>query len=208
MADKSVPRPGGRSARVQAAVHQAVRDLQQELSGRAGLTVPAIASRAGVTPSTIYRRWGDLAQLLADVAVEQLQPEQPPADTGSFRSDLLSWLIQYFDEMSSAPGRMMLRDVLGTEGHASAGKCDGFLRQQIEAIRERARARGEQPVPADLIIRIVIAPLMYRMLFANEAPAAQTIKDLVARLLQPSPHPMPGTKPRYRRGVVTEPRSG
>jgi len=25
--------------------------------------------QAGVTPSTLYRRWGDLSQLLADVAV-------------------------------------------------------------------------------------------------------------------------------------------
>nr|WP_242448965.1 helix-turn-helix domain-containing protein [Burkholderia metallica] len=28
-----------------------------------GLTVPAIAARAGVTPSTIYRRWGKPRQL-------------------------------------------------------------------------------------------------------------------------------------------------
>ena len=89
MTDKSGPRPGGRSARVQAAVHQAVRELQRE-QGRDGLTVPAVAARAGVTPSTIYRRWGDLSQLLADVAVEQLQPEQAPPDTGSFYGDLLA----------------------------------------------------------------------------------------------------------------------
>ncbi|MDL5038764.1 TetR/AcrR family transcriptional regulator [Comamonas sp. Y6] len=182
MNDKSAPRPGGRSARIQAAVHQAVRALQQE-QGRDGLTVPAIASRAGVTPSTIYRRWGDLAQLLADVAVEQLQPEQPPTDTGSFRSDLLAWLLQYFDEMSSSPGRAMLRDVLGTEGHAGAGKCDSFVRQQIEAIRERALARGESPVTADLIIRIVVAPLMYRILFASERPAAQAVEVLFEQVM-------------------------
>ncbi|WZB71833.1 TetR/AcrR family transcriptional regulator [Achromobacter xylosoxidans] len=114
-----------------------MRELQRE-QGRDGLTVPAAAARAGVTPSTIYRRWGDLSQLLADVAVEQLQPEQAPPDTGSFYGDLLAWLEQYFDEMSSVPGRAMLRDVLGTPGHEGAGKCDGFTRQQIEAIRERA----------------------------------------------------------------------
>ncbi|WP_193107501.1 TetR/AcrR family transcriptional regulator [Brachybacterium sp. FME24] len=177
MAIKSAPRPGGRSARVQAAVHKAVRDLQKE-QGRDGLTVPAVASRAGVTPSTIYRRWGGLAQLLADVAVEQMRPDEPPADTGSFRGDLLAWLMQYFDEMSSTPGRAMLRDVLGTENHAGAGKCDGFIRQQIEAIRERALARGESPVPADSILSVVVAPLMYRILFADETPSANAIAAL------------------------------
>ena len=181
MTDRSAPRPGGRSARVQAAVHQAVRELQQEL-GRTELTVPAIAVSAGVTPSTIYRRWGDLAQLLADVAVEKMQPEQPPADTGSFRSDLQTWLVQYFDEMSSTPGRAMLGDVLGTPGHASAGKCDGFTRQQIEAMRERALARGEQPLSTNLILRAAVAPLMYRVLFANETPTVQEIHELLEDL--------------------------
>jgi len=178
MPDRSVLRPGGRSARVQAAVHQAVRALQ-EAHGRAGVTVPAIAACAGVTPSTIYRRWGDLSRLLADVAVEEMQPEQAPANTGSFRSDLLAWLVQYFEEMSSAPGRAMLRDILGTDGHTSAGKCDGFLRQQIEVIRERALARGEQPLSAERIIHSVIAPLMYRLLFANVTPTAQEVHELV-----------------------------
>ena len=55
MNPRTTPRPGGRSARVQAAVHQATRELIEQ-HGRAALTVPLIAARAGVTPSTIYRR--------------------------------------------------------------------------------------------------------------------------------------------------------
>ncbi|MCS2608529.1 TetR/AcrR family transcriptional regulator [Halomonas dongshanensis] len=181
----STPRPGGRSARIQAAVHQAVRELQKEQE-RAELTVPAIANRADVTPSTIYRRWGDLAQLLADVAIEQLQPDQPPADTGSLQGDLRAWLIEYFEEMSSAPGRAMLRDVLGTPGHANAGKCDGFLRQQIEAINERALARQEVPIDPEKVIQIVVAPLLYRILFANDTPTTQAVEALFERLTMPT----------------------
>ena len=75
MSERATTRPGGRSARVQQSVHQAVRDLEAEL-GREALTVPAIAARAGVTPSTVYRRWGDLRELLSDVAVERLRPER------------------------------------------------------------------------------------------------------------------------------------
>lgn len=181
MTDKSGLRPGGRSARVQAAVHQAVRELQQE-QGRDALTVPAVAARAGVTPSTIYRRWGDLSQLLADVAVEQLQPEEPPSDTGTFYGDLMAWLEQYFDEMSSAPGRALLRDVLGTPGHEGAGRCDGFTRQQIEAIRQRAADRDEPSIDTDLVIERVVAPLMYGVLFANEAPTPSRMLALMRAL--------------------------
>ncbi|WP_237711520.1 ElyC/SanA/YdcF family protein [Paracidovorax oryzae] len=109
-------RPGGRSARVQAAVHQAVRDLTA-LHGRDALTIPQIAAQAGVTPSTIYRRWGDLAELLADVSIERMRDEAEPPDTGSFRGDLLAWGEQFLEEMSSGPGRQMLKDVLSASGY-------------------------------------------------------------------------------------------
>ena len=45
-------RVGGRSARIQSAVHEAVKRLSAE-SDRAELTVPQIAAEAGVTPSTV-----------------------------------------------------------------------------------------------------------------------------------------------------------
>ena len=75
MAIKESVRPGGRSARVQESIHQAVHGLLEE-QDRASLTVPQIAARAGVTPSTIYRRCGDLAALLADVAFARMRPEE------------------------------------------------------------------------------------------------------------------------------------
>ncbi len=56
-----ISRPGGRAARIQAAVLEAVETLRQEKAA-SEITVPMIAARAGVTPSTIYRRWGDLSQ--------------------------------------------------------------------------------------------------------------------------------------------------
>jgi AcrR family transcriptional regulator len=45
-------RPGGRSARVRAAVHRAVEELLAEGPAEA-LTVPVIAARAGVHATTV-----------------------------------------------------------------------------------------------------------------------------------------------------------
>ncbi|UPG90134.1 TetR/AcrR family transcriptional regulator [Luteibacter aegosomaticola] len=168
------PRPGGRSARVQAAIHQAVRDLLAE-GPREAVTVPAIAARASVTPSTIYRRWGDLSRLLADVAVEQLHPEGEPADTGSYRSDLATWLEQYRDEMSSGPGRTMLRDVLSATNGENSGRCLLYCTTQLDLLRERALARGDTPLATQAIIDGIVAPMMYRLLFAADAPSAADV---------------------------------
>lgn len=176
------PRPGGRSARVQAAIHQAVRELLAE-GPRESLTVPAVATRAGVTPSTIYRRWGDLSQLLADVAVEQLRPEGEPADTGSYRGDLASWLEQYRDEMSSGPGRTMLRDVLSAPRAENTGKCLLYCTTQIDLIHARALGRGESPLPTAVIIDGIVAPMMYHLLFAARTPTAEDVIGWLDELL-------------------------
>ncbi|MGD3112591.1 helix-turn-helix domain-containing protein [Streptomyces sp. YGL11-2] len=78
---RQMVRPGGPIARVQASVHAAVRELASQV-GRDALTLPMVAQHAGVTPSTIYRRWGDLQELMSDVPVERLRPDTAPKDIG------------------------------------------------------------------------------------------------------------------------------
>ena len=95
---REMVRQGGRSARIQEAVHAATQALLNEV-GRSEINVPMIAERAGVTPSTVYRRWGDLAQLLADAAAERLRPIAGPDDTGSLKGDLSAFVLQYAEEM-------------------------------------------------------------------------------------------------------------
>src|SRR5258705_10189700 len=162
MNSRSGPRPGGRSARVQAAVHQATRELV-DLHGRAALTVPLIATRAGVTPSTIYRRWGDLTDLLADVAVERMRPDGAPVDTGAVRGDLQAWAEQFLDEMSSEIGLAMMRDVLSASGSGEMpvpSQCAEFTASQIGVIVERGIARGQAVPEVDAVMDGVVAPII------------------------------------------------
>lgn len=177
---KSGPRPGGRSARVQAAVHEAVQSLQRE-TDRTTLTVPLIAARAGVTPSTIYRRWGDLADLLADVAVERMRPDMEPPDTGTLAGDLQAWSLQYLDEMTSDVGRAMVRDVLaGTapaDGQPVPCRCFEFTAAQIETILSRAHGRGDTGLPTtEALMDGIVAPIIYRLLFAPQPPDATWLR--------------------------------
>lgn len=182
-----VPRPGGRSARVQAAVFKAVEELKQE-GDASGLTVPAIAVRAGVTPSTIYRRWGSLQELLSEVAARNLRPDAPPEETGDWRNDLAIWLQQFVEEMSSEPGREMLREVLGGERSENAGQCSAYTRQQLEMILDRAAEGEDRPIDVDKLLDRVIAPIMYRILFTATAPDREYAQSLLDRALE-SGHP-------------------
>ncbi|MFD0273539.1 TetR/AcrR family transcriptional regulator [Kitasatospora sp. NPDC127111] len=184
MTERAGARPGGRSARVQEAVHQAVRELEAE-GGRGAVSVPAIAARAGVTPSTIYRRWGDLASLLADVAVERLRPDGPPADHGGLRADLEAWAEQFAEEMGSPAGRRYLRDaVAGAEPDGAAGRCSDHAAEQLRAIGVRAAGRGEAVPGVETLLDAVVAPLVYRILFRPDGLSADYARSLVRAALK------------------------
>lgn len=175
---RTSPRPGGRSARVQAAVHQAVQALDTEL-GRAALTVPLIADRAGVTPSTIYRRWGTLQDLLTDVALGSMRAEGAPADTGTLLGDLHAWTEQYLEEMSSAVGLTMMHDVLASNRADAGCQCSLFTASQIGLILERGAARGDVVPQVDAIMDTVVAPIIYRALFGPAPLTRAHVRTLV-----------------------------
>lgn len=177
------PRPGGRSARVQAAVHRAVQELDTEID-RASLTVPMIAGRAGVTPSTIYRRWGSLAELLSDVALGNMRGDTAPLDTGSVPGDLQAWAEQYLDEMTSPVGLTMIQDVLAANRADASYQCVVLVAGQIGQIVQRGIARQE-PVPAvDAFMDAVVAPIIYRALFGPMPLSREHVRELVAHCLE------------------------
>ncbi|BAQ82364.1 MULTISPECIES: TetR/AcrR family transcriptional regulator [unclassified Pseudomonas] len=181
MAIKEALRPGGRSARVQESIHTAVRELLEEQE-RSTLTVPQIATRAGVTPSTIYRRWGDLSALLADVALARMRPDSEPANTGSLRGDLRAWAEQYLDEMSSEPGRNMMRDV---QSSATPGYCVTILSAQLQTILERYRDSEERLPNIDRLLNLIVAPTVFRILFSATPLSVPELHALIELALLP-----------------------
>lgn len=164
-------------------MHAAVRTLQAERD-RAAITVPRIAELAGVAPSTIYRRWGDLNQLFADVAVARLRPEGPP-DTGSVRGDLTAWAAQYAEETGSTTGREFLRDMVSGGPDCQSGFRGGqYTRERLEILLSRGRDRGEFTPTTDDILDVVVAPIVYRLLFETEDLPKGFADTLIGRLYQ------------------------
>lgn len=183
MTPRPTLRPGGRSARVQQAVHTAVSALNDTV-GREQLTIPLIAEHAGVTPSTIYRRWGSLRELLADVAAERLRPEAPLADTGSLEGDLMAWAGEFMEEMASRPGQQVMADALGSAGHEPRRRCHAWQREQLTLMLSRARDRGESALPeVDALIDGVMAPLIYRVSHAPETLCETRLRHWVRQAL-------------------------
>src|SRR6478752_9758109 len=86
-------RPAGRprSARAEKAIIEATLDLMGEGMSLAELSIEAIAARAGVGKTTIYRRWSNKEDLIVD-ALAQLKPPLPEMRGRSVREDLIGYL--------------------------------------------------------------------------------------------------------------------
>ena len=76
-----------RSAQSHQAILEATLALFAEV-GLQGLSIEAIAERAGVGKTTIYRRWSSKEDMIKD-ALELFRSGYPIPDTGNIRNDLL-----------------------------------------------------------------------------------------------------------------------
>ncbi|MFD8786711.1 TetR/AcrR family transcriptional regulator C-terminal ligand-binding domain-containing protein [Kitasatospora sp. NPDC059599] len=172
---------------VRAAVHQAVVDLLSDPQGE-DLNIPAIAQRAGVSHTSVYRRWGSLDALLADTVTTRLERNSPLNDTGTLRGDLLAWARASVESIRTSEGRALVRAVvlsMPTSAHAPTERAQHFQRRMhsIEQIRRRATARGEDPPPLEQILDQLVAPFYIRVIFGLDLPADGYPELLVDRLL-------------------------
>lgn len=178
-------RPGGRSARVRAAVHRAVEELLGEEAGDA-LTVPAVAARAGVHATTLYRRWGSVGELLADVATSRFSGEIVVPDTGGLSGDLRRWAADVATDLSDPDVLALMRATLGAGGEQGACACRGDREEQLAAMIERERARGNAVPTVEHAADVLLGPLYYRAIFTPRAGTSEWARGLVDHLLSPS----------------------
>ncbi|GIH79373.1 TetR/AcrR family transcriptional regulator [Planobispora longispora] len=174
MSETPIKRPGGRSARVRAAVLDATL---AELTGRGydGLTVEAVAVRSGVHKATLYRRWGGVDGLVADVLSRSAgQPWQVP-DTGSLRDDLRAITHEVYAGFTDpghgvTPRNVILAALRSPQGRQALTAFFEARHGQAAAVVTRSVARGETPDGTDGadVVRTACAPLYYRLFVTGE----------------------------------------
>ncbi|MEU5537987.1 TetR-like C-terminal domain-containing protein [Streptomyces sp. NPDC020362] len=109
-----------------------------------------MAERAGVHEATTYRRWGNLDNLLLDVAVTvaRLNEQSPLPDPGTLRGDLLTWADSMTRDLARPDGLLLVRTVMAvrTSESEQAPRIGDFLSARsavIQQVLDRARDRGE-----------------------------------------------------------------
>jgi AcrR family transcriptional regulator len=178
-------RPGGRTARTRAAVLQAVISELAE-NGYAGTTVERIAARAGVAKTTIYRRWGGLNGLLADLMAQYAAREIPVPDTGHLDSDLRALAREIVASLQHPAIRAAFGSIVAAaiQEQAAQEVLSRFIAARtatMTVIVRRASQRGDLPdgIDAAEVLQIVTAQIYYRLFIAGEQPS-QALADRAA----------------------------
>ncbi|MFI6053940.1 TetR/AcrR family transcriptional regulator [Streptomyces violascens] len=167
-------RPGGRTARVRAAVLQAAGDALAE-HGFDGLDLADVARRAEVGKTTVYRRWATTTGLVADLLDDMAEQSSPRTDTGSLDGDLLANACLVVKTLTDPRQGALFKAVIAaaTCDPRAARALHRFYATRIEEWAPcvtRAAERGEVPPGTDAaeVIRAVSAPLYYRFLVSGD----------------------------------------
>ncbi|WP_106402180.1 TetR/AcrR family transcriptional regulator [Actinocorallia populi] len=178
-------RPGGRTARVRAAVLEAAGDILAE-HGFAALDLAEIARVAGVGKTTVYRRWGTPGALAADLLADMAEQSLPRARTGGVDADLRENARLVVRSLTDPRQGRLFKALI------AASLCDEQAAQALHrfyAVRidewagcvTDAVERGELPAGthARRVVAQVSAPLYYALLNTGE-PLTEDVADRAA----------------------------
>ncbi|GEK21405.1 TetR/AcrR family transcriptional regulator [Cellulomonas xylanilytica] len=173
------------------AILQATRELLAE-RGFDGMTMDAVADRAGAGKATVYRRWPSKVQLTVDAIV--CTPGIPTTaddipDTGSLRSDLLS---VRFGRKRSDDAELMsgVMSAVRENPDVAAAFQQQFVRSRVSLMRgllERAQERGELRPDVDLDMVSAVAPAMiaYRKMVAGQRVDDAFVEQMIDSVILP-----------------------
>jgi AcrR family transcriptional regulator len=176
------------------AILDAATDLLAE-QGYEALSIEGVATRAGSSKATIYRRWPGKAQLVA----EALRRRHIPAavelpDTGTLRGDLLAVVQNISDSMAGVDGGLLIGLAVAIRSDAELGRLleaqkAAYKRDLASMIISRAQRRGELPpqVASTALAEVAPAVLLFRQMRGeplDSAFAEHLVDDILIPLLR------------------------
>lgn len=178
-----------RYERSRASVHAAVCTVLVA-DGVSGLTVDRLAAESGVSRSTIYRNWPDMAALACEVFDELMHREAVDV-AGEPGAALRDYLADYARRLNDDTYTAVLVALM--EGSARDEAFAEVHRRAFSQTRSRAgrivrRAQVEGLVDPALdvqqCVEDLVAPFLYRRLVTQSRITPRQVDDLHAALLE------------------------
>ncbi len=166
------------------AVLSAVTALLAE-EGYDALSVEAVAARAEVHRTTVYRRWGSVAVMLVDLLDLGTEDDWRPPDTGSLAGDLVAINREVCDALTAEPSPTAAVIAASFRSPEAAEALSRFWADRYRRcgiVVDRAVGRGEIPAGTDTHRLLVAAtgPLYHQRVLLRR-PLTRADADAFAR---------------------------
>jgi AcrR family transcriptional regulator len=176
-------RPGGRTAAVTKRVNQACLELVVE-RGAAACTYGAVAARAGVERSTLYRRYSDEWEMRLDAILAHAGGDVMPDSSGSLASDLKSVARRLVAQLESPLGPAIVAAAAELRSQSGQDYSRAFFDRrmvQLQPMFDAAVARGELAPDTDTeeMFSMIAGPIYFRMFIAARPVEPAWIDRLV-----------------------------
>jgi AcrR family transcriptional regulator len=161
-------------------------------AGFAGLSIEAVAARAGVSRPTVYRRWPTKLDLAVD-AVLRTAPPLDLTETADPQADLRRLVSGLVSEMtSSAVGRVIAAAFITGDADAEplASKLtEDYLRPgraALTSVLQRAASQGilRDDLDTELLLDLMLGAPAYRWLITGKPVDAATTRTAVDLIWQ------------------------
>jgi AcrR family transcriptional regulator len=177
-------RPGGRSTRVRRAVFDATLELLAD-GGLASLSIEAIADRAGVNKTTIYRNWPTKTALLLAASEDRSERQIVVKQTGHVERDIIAFLDSIAANITSPLGRALVIATMEPAGRGATAK-EAFWTHRFKAAEGLIRSAltpGASKEDVDAFTERLIGPVYLRVFVTGKGVDGRYIQRLVRTAL-------------------------
>lgn len=151
--------------------------VMQELAevGYGRLSIEAVARRAGVGKTAIYRRWSNKLEMVLEIVSDVAGRSVPLPDTGSFAGDLQLLMMIVSRALQHRIASQIIPDLMAEAARNPqiAETLQKALRTHQQSVGDKligqAVARGELPegTDPDMAVDLILGPLYWRLAVAR-----------------------------------------
>jgi AcrR family transcriptional regulator len=179
----------------------AILDSALELMAATGydrLTIDAVASHAGASKATIYRRWPGKSELVMAALSRRGAEATAEVDTGDLRGDLVQTLSHMRDSLASQDGAVILgllnamrENVALAElvrDHALSAKRSAIARLVRRAVeRKELSARADHELASEIASALVFTRILVTGQLLDDAEIVRIVDSVLMPVLTRDP---------------------
>jgi AcrR family transcriptional regulator len=164
--------------------------VMQELAevGYGRLSIEAVARRAGVGKTAIYRRWGNKLEMVLEIVSDVAGRSVPLPDTGSFAGDLQLIMMIVSRALQHRIASQIIPDLMAeaSRNPQIAETLQKALRTHQQAVGDKlvgqAVARGELPEGTDpqVAVDLILGPLYWRLAVSRTPIDGDYLEKMIA----------------------------